>query len=220
MKRYFLFVAVKLFVSSISYADNHGGFWFDTRASGKASESLLYQVEFHGRFKTDGTHYNQNVFRAMFGKKHEQCSTWLGYDFVPSNNDADVKTDIETRLWQQVKFLHEFQENRTINFRTRLEERLKKDSNGMALRFRHQLTVKIADIFKNTKLLISEELFFNLNHPSWIEDKRIEQQRLFVGLEFFLQKNWFLTIGYLNQVVPKKTDTVVNHIFTVSFVIK
>ena len=48
-------------------------------------------------------------------------------------------------------------------------------------------------------MVISNEIFMNLNHTNWIITQTLDQNRAYIGIEQALSKSAFLSIGYMNQ---------------------
>ena len=105
----------------------------------------------------------------------------------------------ENAVWQQ--FLWDMYHSKSFNFnsRTRLEERKNTRYSLWAIRLREQFTLKIP--FQNTKysFITFDELFFNLNAPSWVSNRFFSQNRYFIGIEKSISKSASFDVGYINQ---------------------
>ena len=195
------------------------GFWFDIKSSGKFSDSKMsYLLQFQTKFKDFS--YDQNVLRAGLGYRFKSCSTWLGCGFIPSFNKKLDIFEIENRIWQRVIFNIKTKEGIKLGFRTWLEERFKKNKCCVAFRLRQRFSIKVTKDPDRIHPFIYDEIFFNLNNPDWIGQKTINQNRIFVGVEVPIKDNWSLQIGYINQIQPKATETIMNHILSVSLTYK
>ena len=101
----------------------------------------------------------------------------------------------------------------TLNSRTRLEERQRIDQSIVAFRLRERLWLRIPfKRWERYSFSSFDELFFNLNHPSWTSPYLFEQNRAFIGVAKQLSKSTILDIGYLNQFLHStnnQTDNVI-----------
>ncbi|HRE32881.1 MAG TPA: DUF2490 domain-containing protein, partial [Candidatus Berkiella sp.] len=95
-----------------------------------------------------------------------------------------------------------------LKSRTRLEQRKQEATPQWASRLRERLTVIIP--VDPISIIVSDELFFNLNHPLWVSDCSLSQNRGFIGLGIPMAKQTSIEIGYLNQYQFNKTDSMSN----------
>ena len=147
---------------------------------------LNYLLELHARFQDTSKPFEQAVTRLGFSYDiNPIASVWLGYDFTPTRGNVSKQFENEHRPWQQlyVKAIH--QGNFSLDSRTRLEQRFSENEPGTAYRLRQQFTIKLPNIVgKKITPVLSEEIFFNLNHPSWVNEDSVDQNRIFAGFQF------------------------------------
>ncbi|GAG77321.1 unnamed protein product [marine sediment metagenome] len=145
----------------------------------------------------------------------------MGYDFVPFSTRSTGDIEFENRPWQQLLWQILGTQNATIVLRTRLEQRFRSLENSTALRLRQniKLTLPKAIANKLTPILF-DEMFFNLNHPEWVNKNDINQNRLFMGIQIPIKKNNFLQVGYLNQYEFRSPNNRMSHVFMLSLIIR
>lgn len=98
----------------------------------------------------------------------------------------------------------------TFDFSTtsRLEELKDLNQSEWAVRLRERLTLRLPiKSWENHAFVLYDEMFFNTNHPAWINSNTlVEQNRIFVGVETRLSSQTSLEIGYLNQYLFRTND--------------
>ena len=134
-----------------------------------------------------------------------------GYEYVsilPANYKIKV-TQVEYRPWQQVQFANNFSSFK-ITQRLRLEERFRKvlfnDStlapgNSFNFRFRYNILgefplSKKEGVLKPISLILSEEILINIGKQ--VVYNYFDQNRVFVGIKFKINKGNSIQLGYLN----------------------
>ena len=188
--------------------------WTSYQKNGQFSnQKLKYLLQLDARFINKENAFEQGVARAGLGYALTNAfSLWMGYDFVPSMKDNRNKLNYEQRIWQQILWKMTAQDKFQLASRTRLEQRHNFQRSGIALRLRQRFLLKLTDAIHDAiSPVIYDEIMFNLNHPSWVGNKAIDQNRLFLGADFSLSKDYVLRIGYLNQLKFRKPINIVNH---------
>ena len=108
----------------------------------------------------------------------------------------------ENRIWQQLNWLIVGSSEYILSNRLRLEERRLTTIPGIALRLRERLFDRIPfQRWPGHSLSMFDEVFLNINHPSWVIQHVFEQNSAFIGIGTQLLKNTILDIGYMNQYV-------------------
>jgi len=210
-----------LFFSQWVYADttvHRVSSWNNVKFEGRIKDPWLYLLESDVRIGNGKSFLDRGTIRSALGYElKEHLTLWLGYDFKPIYEDDDGDFNLEQRIWQQVKWDLINKEHFIFTSRTRFEQRTRMDSSGVALRLRQRFIVELIDLF-DSKItpIIYEELFFNLNHPEWINDDTLNQQRAFFGFQFPLQKHVNLRLGYINQYLIREPHNIMNHVIYVS----
>ena len=121
----------------------------------------------------------------------------MGQTFSADSQDAVAGSLDEYRIWEQALW-HRQIDSTSIISRTRLEERKSLYFSEWAMRLRERLTIS-TPMTQNLSMVISNEIFMNLNHTNWIITQTLDQNRAYIGIEQALSKSAFLSIGYMNQ---------------------
>lgn len=197
-------------------------FWGNLKVNGEINENNHYFAEFQGRKGPERNSLDAIVLRVALGHSlTNNTSLWLGYDFLPEPETSDLKDGLEQRLWQQLTWNFKQTLKLKALSRTRLEERNQFGADEIAVRFRQQLKATIFDAIKNNiNLVLSEEIFINFNHPSWITANTIDQNRVFIGVETELNQYTNIVAGYLNQIKFRTPNDNLNHIAYLSLAFK
>jgi hypothetical protein len=127
---------------------------------------------------------------------------YLGYywaDFSPYHKDAQ-----ENRLFHEFYWRLESNEQRRIATRTRLEVNWYTGTKQNLVMWR-QLFAKedLKFYFGRLNPLVYDEVFFRLNNPDYATPSFLSQNWLFLGCNYYLSRQSFWKIGYLNQFLMK-----------------
>lgn len=124
---------------------------------------------------------------------------WLGNSWT-TTNDLIEGPGHEYRNWQQMSWNAINNKSFDFSIRTRLEQRKDLDESPWAMRLRQKATLSVPlKKYKGYFFVTYDEVFFNLNHPSWVSDQTISQNRAFIGIAIPTSKRTSLEVGYLNQ---------------------
>lgn len=177
-----------------------------------------YFVEAHARFGTVTQVFNQGVGRVGVGYQgNYNLSYWLGGDLVPLYKDFTGNFRMRYRLWEQIFWLHANNNQLTFAMRDRLEQSLEQSEQGLLLRFRHKMILSCPNCFSERFIpMLADELFFFVNHPDWVTNKLLDQNRLFVGVIITLKSHKLLRVGYQNQLRFRDPADRMSHILLVS----
>ena len=159
---------------------------------------VVYYVEPQLRFIYATTPFQQflNNMGAGYAVTSE-WQFWMGQTFSADSQDAVAGSLDEYRIWEQALW-HRQIDSTSIISRTRLEERKSLYFSEWAMRLRERLTIS-TPMTQNLSMVISNEIFMNLNHTNWIITQTLDQNRAYIGIEQALSKSAFLSIGYMNQ---------------------
>jgi len=203
--------------------DQQAGFWSATKVYGRFyNEKLNYQAELHLRFMSEDPIFDHAVARFGLGYGFTpDVSLWVGYDFLPLYNVFVDKIEFEQRVWQQL-LIHLVNRPRfKFDFRTRLEQRDDLDENIVAWRLRQMFTLLFSsEVRGKVTPFISDEIFINLNHPAWVSQDTVSQNRLFVGVLIPWEKYATFRVSYLNQILVVNQIKLMRHIFYISLILK
>lgn len=143
-------------------------------------------------------------------------TVWMmgGYSFVKKVNGSVAHRNT---IRQQLDWLALTSNNIFISSLSRLEERKDSSQRGWAVRVRERVMVRLPlPHWEHHSLVLFDELFFDLNHPAWINGNTfLEQNRAFVGIGTQFSKHTSLDMGYVNQCVMKNTNSV-SHVLYVA----
>lgn len=198
-----------------------GRIWLGLSLQGKLADTgLNWSAELQPRWREEGDNLDQLIIRpALFYKLDAKSSVWFGYEKVINHPESKATFD-EHRLWQQYSYTFDPINSVTLQNRTRLEERRKEHAKETNYRLRQMLKVSMP-LESNPKLslIISDELFINLNDTDWVAQSGFDQNRLFMGAGYVFNPTAKLEAGYLNQYVNSNPIDKMNHVLssTVSF---
>ena len=222
MKRIFTLItliALSITVLSAPLRQN-GKYWLDISLSGEVGNSpFQYLVNHQLRLQNGPQLFQEAIFRGGIGYTlHPNIVVWLGTDLIPNIN---VNTDAllyEQRIWQQASVT--WLKHASFNFatRSRLEERFRHGQTGVGLRWRQRFALTINHL-NGSKYspIISDELLLLLNHPTWLTDRVVDQNRFLIGVKMPCTPHVAMTIGYLNQFLFRAQGDAMNHILYVAF---
>ncbi len=145
-------------------------------------------------------------------------SAWGGFTWI-SPNDGSPQT---YRPWEQLIW-ELFDKNPVMLFqtRTRLEQLKRDDQPEWLWRVRERWRVAFPERFpQQLTPVIYDEVFFNINQPSWVTTRIIDQNRAFVGIDTKRWKNTFVEVGYINQYIFSEPTNRIAHIFSISLMIE
>jgi len=198
--------------------------WTNLKWNGKIKESKFhYVLDSEARLVAANPTFNQGILAAALAYDLSKRTTiWLGYTFVPTQPIGKHTFQLEHRSWQQILWRAPKRRYIIPTLRTRLEQRYAMDKRGVALRLRQKVAITLAPILgiapKDATPVIWDELFFNLNNPSWITKNTIDQNRVFIGYAIPILKHTTFAIGYLNQYKIRNPTNTMNHILYLTFV--
>jgi len=159
---------------------------------------VLYYVEPQMRLVYRDPMFQQFLTNAGMGYKvASNWQLWFGQTISADSQDAVAGSFDEYRLWQQVVWLQRHPLLSVVS-RTRFEERKSLEFSDWAYRLRQRVLFNkpLTSMFS---IVISDEIFFNMNQVRWILTDRLDQNRAYVGVEQRLSEHTYLGIGYMNQ---------------------
>jgi hypothetical protein len=176
-------------------------------------DKFHWNVMSQTRLGNDHKDLTEYLLFAQIGYQlNDSLSVWLGY----------------THDWLSPLNVQEYQENRSyqdllwnrgigpgvLRLRTRFEQRFKNavSNSDLAWRIRQMVEYRWSlPCLPRTSLIVSEEPFFLLNNSSWGQAGTSEN-RASVILDFKLDRNTHLGLGYLNQYIFRTNkNNRVNH---------
>lgn len=197
IKKVFVFLLMTN-IPLTSYAvQQDGKFWSLITINGSYGR-IVYYVEPQLRLVYPGVLFQQFLGNMGIGYAIDSSwQLWGGQSISKDSQDAVPGSLDEYRLWQQILWKHVWPKLGVVS-RTRLEERKSLDFPDWAYRIRERITFT-KPITPLISLVVSDEIFVNLNNASWIITDTLDQNRAFIGIEQRLTNNTFLGVGYMNQ---------------------
>lgn len=176
------------------------------------------------RFINQDPGFNQNVTSAGLGYSlNPNLALWAGYGFIPSQPVGSSQFSIEQRSWQMVDWAPINSEHFALDWRSTLEQRYLRDNPGTAWRLRQFIQIDWVPFINFVPIaftpVISDEMFFDLNHPQWVSSSTFSQNRFFIGISVPLKKQVVVfQLGYMNQYIIADNANSMRHIFRIGLV--
>ncbi|MCS5712229.1 DUF2490 domain-containing protein [Candidatus Berkiella aquae] len=207
---YLLSFILLLFSQSVFAVEEHAKLWTSYEISGGIfnGSKVRFYLQPQLRFIDNEYKFEQAVVHAGLGYKIAKPLTfYIGNSGVISKQSSGDFVD-EYRIWQQLNWEIIKGSHFNVKSRTRLEQRKQEATPQWANRLREKLTFVFP--VHPISIIVSDELFFNLNHPLWVSECSLSQNRGFIGFGVPLAKHTSIEIGYLNQYQFNKTDSMSN----------
>ena len=199
-----LTLLVALAPSTGTAVDNEAQGWFLNTAQGPMGGK--WRLYFEAQPRIDGDGARQLLIRPAIGYQvTEKWSLWQGYAWTPGfEPDRD-----ESRIFQQsVLNSSPFEVPLRFVNRTRLEQRWLQRSSGTSVRLRHMLRATYPlDAAERWSVAAYDEAFATLNRTSGGPRSGFDQNRAFAGINCKLSQELTIEVGYVNQFVTARRDT-------------
>lgn len=157
---------------------------------------------------------------ALGYRIHGNDSVWIGYRWTGINPNNGFFQ--ENRLFQQ--YLAIFKPHPLYQFilRTRLEEIERTDQTQIYLRGRERLALEIRRKFLLDDVFpfFSDEILMNLNDTEYVSNRFVNENRLFLGVNWYTGQHSWWEIGYINQYqmrAPSQTQNQMSHILSITY---
>lgn len=201
MKRFFLLLSLFLSFHSLGKTENNAGLWLGYFKQENLSSAGRLHFETQLRYNLDEGRMGQTLVR--FGYLHNLSPIHqLGLLFAYVDSDS-LK---EYRPTLQYQYFH-----RHLTMRQRLEYRNVENIDQDSWRYRFLLRSKSFNVGKHLQLIAWNEVFINLSHEQWSGKRTFERNRFFIGPRHQF-KELSIEWGYLNQIVPRKNQEVIEHL--------
>lgn len=224
MKR--LFITMLFLITNVCFASANnttGMFWPTFHVSGHlGNRKFPYLLELHARFFGHCDMFDRGILRLGVGvRSTEQTSFWVGYDFVPIKISNTTRIDIQQRTWQQFFMFRQLKNEHYLTVRTRLEQRYSSTDSSVAWRIRQKASIILFQFDSTGSILtLSDEIHANINHPDWIPNKFINQNRLYVAISINTSDRTITQLGYMNQIRFRDPRDEMIHILFITFKLK
>ncbi|MBB4597373.1 hypothetical protein GGR69_000489 [Xanthomonas arboricola] len=199
--------------------EEDGRYWLSVYAQGKLPvENLYWSMDVHPRWREEGEQFDQLILRpAVFYRFTPKASVWMGYDTIISH-PAGQSSNRENRWWGQFQYQFDPIANITITSRTRLEQRHREGFSDEGYRVRQMIrAVRPSALSAQLSWVAFNELFVNLDHTEWGARRGLDQNRVFVGINWKFNDIANVDVGYLNQFVNTSTVDRENHVLMTTF---
>jgi hypothetical protein len=174
--------------------DTDSQLWTQFVLNGRFQNGVRIAVEAQPRVGDNFQRLSLLILRPVVGYQvTRNMSLWIGYGWTPSflpdfNN--------EHRVFQQVLFEDRYRRIGLIN-RTRLEERVIEGAGGTSVRLRHMLRAVLPlDSQRRWSAVGQNELFVNLNSTARGPQSGFDQNRIYVGGLYDVDRHTRVELGY------------------------
>ncbi len=180
--------------------------WGNITATGSfsANPKIKWWAEGQGRFGNDASRFSQSIIRPGIGYVvNDKTTVWLGYAWVPTSFPFAGKGPFnEHRIWQQLLWSNPYSFG-TITSRSRTEQRFFdiQGSTDVGHRFRQMLkwSIPMPAISPKVSFVLLDEIFVNFNNIDAGSRAGFDQNRVFAGFAYKVNKIATAEIGYMNQ---------------------
>ena len=206
---------------AVAETKEDGRFWININMMGRMpAENWRWYAEVQPRWREEGSNFDQLLVRpAVLYDLNKQTSVWLGYANVITD-PANRNTFEEHRVWQQL--LHNFQPigGLSIQSRTRIEQRFIENSNKTGHKIRQMIRLTAPSGISPKLLWVAyDEYFLNLNDTDYGAERGFDQNRAFLGVNWALDQQIKLEVGYLNQYINGSQTDLMNHVVSSTMLI-
>lgn len=194
---------------AISHTQKNTGLWTSAVITGSFSDwqKWGYYLEPQLRFiDQERKLYQENLYLGLSYQTNPQLNFYAGVCGTNRYNGGDPATQ-EIRLWQRMKWDVIQCAHFVLTSRSQLEQRKRSSYEQIANRFRERLS------FKFGNLILADEVFLQLNQPSWVSDQVFSENRASIGIEKPINRCTAYQFGYLNQYRFNQPDKMTNVIF-------
>lgn len=209
-------VTVSLIANCSVYAENTAEdfyTWAGFEMTGRFSENSPYLKNFRyklfmqGRFGDNSSRFTQGLIRTGAGYAfNEKVTAWLGYDWVPTSRPLAIQHFNDQALWQQLSLKDNYSFV-TVLSRTRFEQHFFDipGSSDAAQLFRQmfKFSMPMSFVTPRVSFVVWNEIFINLNSTDAGTRSGFNQNRAFAGVNYPVNRNQSLEIGYMNQYINR-----------------
>lgn len=177
------------------------------------STPLHFNLFSQVRVDNNGPRAELLIFRPIVGfELSHELLLWFGYDIRPIWPDSNEPSLSEQRLWPQLVYKTKLTECLSFLSRTRYEFRWQSLSNQRADRFRQRAQLGYSMPTSHWSLKAYDELILKVKNADWISDERIDQNRIYLSVDYALNPQVSLEIGYMNIYRPRSSGDRMAHV--------
>jgi hypothetical protein len=216
---YFLGLYLLTMTHSAYAMESYNKYWTAAIITGALPKTAAfkYYLESQIRLINDDYGFNQLLLLTGLGYQLNAAMTlYVGPGWIASHTPQGNKM-YENRYFAQLNWALVNKQNLSVNSRTRIEERQDTNNSKLAARLRERVWARIPFKQKSQySFSVFNEVFFNLNHPSWVSPYFLEQNRVFLGIAKQVSTSTIIDIGYLNQYTHSVKNSM-NNVLLLSF---
>lgn len=180
----------------------------------------LWSFNGQTRFIAERESFEGAFVEPLIGYKFNGKSFWVGNRYLYANNKPRPSFS-ENRLVQQIIYPLNINENKW-SFRFRVEESFRNNQKQVNLRYRQRVAVEFPRFVfcDNPKPFIFNESFITLNKTNYTSHQFVHENRLFLGVNYYLNKKSWWEIGYLFQYTarrPQNPNYELNHVLYIIY---
>lgn len=194
-----------------------GRMWLTLSHDYHINERWRLNLHLQPRWRQEGSEFDQIIYRpGLYYKVTPNLSLGGGYGYILTHLTSGGNTH-EQRLWEDVIYQTNLTDEIKFMSRSRLEQRHLEGRSDVAHRFRQ--TVRFAvptHVINGLSAVFYDEYFININDASWGVRKGFDQNRAFVGVNYFFNEHANMDVGYLNQYVNRPNVDVENHVLAIT----
>lgn len=181
----------------------HTKFWFNGNlTSPVTNKNKKFKFLVESRLRLIDDRYLFEHYRISGGLGYELSSSLTGFagiGYVIDESTTGVFTH-EYRPFQLLKW--DIHQSKSFHLKNNslLEERKQVESPVWAYRLRERFAAEFPlKKWKKHSFDLSNEFFFNLNHPKWVSNYFYAENRAIIGIGSEVSKSIEVTVGYINQ---------------------
>lgn len=209
---FFIAIAIMLLDNTCYALFSSTAIWNGINIIYNHNSKFIYSLMFENRHDFNMSSRDEFLTRPAVGYLlTENFDVWLGYDiFLPYRHAL-----LRQAIWEQGQYDIVNKQKILIVARIRLEQRYQNQSKGTAVRLRERL---LFNLYQNKYIspVIYDEIFLNINHPSWVSKNILSQNRIFLGVNISIRKKFDFLLGYLNRLNMNSNSKLMQNIFYVT----
>jgi hypothetical protein len=213
-------VFLTILITKASFAlSTEEGLWLDLSVNEKLTDDNKwgYSLESQTRFLNKENYYEESILDGGIAYYVTPLlSFWGGYEWIshsPLNGE-----DRKNQIWEQMVWQVYENDLFIIRTRSRFEQTSMIHQPEWQNMFREKVNIYFPKIVGDNIIpVIYDEVFIALNKPEWEDNKTIEQNRIFMGLDITLSKTFFLEVGYLQQYEYGLHNTTLTNVAYIGF---
>lgn len=207
--RFILFCCLCQNVGAVVLPNRDMQGWLNYTMTGSVNKSFRYWLETQERGGDNLSRFSQGLLRPGIGYTlNPDWSVWFGYAWVYTAAPFIAPPVYENRLWQQALWGKQIGKNHYVA-RTRLEERFIQRSPNTGFRLRQLFkTKRPMKHAPRWSVVASDEMFIHINRYNFNTAQGFDQNRLFIGFGYRIEKYAHVEFGYLNQYIKRSNGAV------------